>query len=69
MGVRTNLLAITPLSTEVAACAADGQDLNGMLNFAAEKVADAIQVLKAIEDFLPSGSNLTTIQTAVTSLS
>jgi hypothetical protein len=68
MGVRTNLLAITPLVAEVSTCASNGQDLNGMLNFAAEKVADAIQVIKAIEDFLPAGSNLTALQTAVTAL-
>jgi hypothetical protein len=68
MGVRTNLLAITPLAAETAACAADGQDLPGMLNFGAEKVADAIQVLNAIADFLPAGSNLTAINTAITAL-
>jgi hypothetical protein len=69
MGVRTNLLAITPLSAETATCAQNGQDLPGMLNFAAEKVADAIQVLNAIADFLPSGSNLTAINSAITALS
>jgi hypothetical protein len=68
MGVRTALLAITPLTAEVATCATNGQDLNGMLNFAAEKVADAIQTLNAIADFLPSGSNLTTIQSEITAL-
>lgn len=68
MGVRTTLLGITPLSTEVATCAEDGQDLNGMLNFAAEKVADAIQVLNAIKDFLPTGTNLTTIETEIAAL-
>jgi hypothetical protein len=68
MGVRTAILAITPLAAEVAASAADGQDLNGMLNFAAEKVADALQVLNAIADFLPAGSNLTTIQAEITAL-
>ena len=68
MGVRTNLLAIVPLSTETNTCATNGQDLAGMLNFAAEKVADAIQVITAIEDFIPAGTNLTTLQTAVTSL-
>jgi hypothetical protein len=68
MGVRTNLLAITPLAAETQTCAQNGQDLPGMLNFAAEKVADALQVLNAIADFLPAGSNLTAINTAITSL-
>jgi hemerythrin superfamily protein len=68
MGVRTSLLAITPTNTEVANCAADGQDLNGMLNFAAEKVADALQVLNAIQDFIPAGSNKTSIATQITAL-
>lgn len=68
MGVRTNLLALTPLAAETATCAQNGQDLPGMLNFSAEKVADAIQVLNAIADFLPAGSNLTAINTAITAL-
>lgn len=68
MGVRTNLLAITPLAAETSTCALNGQDLPGMLNFGAEKVADAIQVLNAIADFLPAGSNLTAINTAITAL-
>ena len=41
MGVRTAILGITPLAAETAACAADGQDLNGMLTIAAQKCADA----------------------------
>jgi hypothetical protein len=68
MGVRTSLLGITPLNTEVSTCAADGQDLNGMLNFAAEKVADAMQVINAILDFIPAGSNKTALQGFITSL-
>jgi hypothetical protein len=68
MGVRTNILAITPLSAETSTCATNGQDLPGMLNFAAEKVADAIQVLNAINDFIPAGSNKTAIGTAITAL-
>lgn len=68
MGVRTNLLAVTPLTAERSTCAADGQDLDGMLNFAAEKVADAIQVLNAISDLIPSGTNKTTLATAITAL-
>jgi hypothetical protein len=68
MGVRTNLLAITPLASEVAAANTAGQDVNGMLNFAAEGVADAIQILNAIADFMPAGSNLTAIQAAITAL-
>jgi len=68
MGVRTNILAVTPLTAERSTCAAAGQDLDGMLNFAAEKVADAIQVLTAINDFLPAGSNKTTLASAITSL-
>lgn len=68
MGVRTSLLAITPLAAEVSTCASDGQDLNGMLNFAAEKVADALQVLNAIQNFIPSGTNKTTIATQITAL-
>lgn len=69
MGVRTTLLGITPLTAETQTCAQNGQDLPGMLNFAAEKVADAIQVLNAIADFLPSGSNLTAINAQITALS
>ncbi|WP_234775186.1 hypothetical protein [Paraburkholderia tropica] len=68
MGVRTSILAITPLAAETSAAATSGQDLPGMLNFAAEKVADAIQVLNAIADFMPSGSNLTAIQAQITAL-
>ncbi|WP_186250797.1 hypothetical protein [Burkholderia gladioli] len=68
MGVRTSILAITPLTAETSTAAANGQDLPGMLNFAAEKVADAIQVLNAIADFLPAGSNLTAIQAQITAL-
>lgn len=68
MGTRTTILGITPLSSEVSTCASDGQDLNGMLNFAAEKVADAIQVLNAIQDFIPAGSNKTSIATLITNL-
>ncbi|MFM0630761.1 hypothetical protein [Paraburkholderia sp. BL17N1] len=68
MGVRTNLLALTALSAETATCAANGQDLPGMLNFSAEKCADAIQVLNAILDFIPAGSNKTAVQAAVTAL-
>lgn len=69
MGVRTNLLALTALSAETAACAASGEDLPGMLNFSAEKVADAIQVLTAIVAFIPAGTNKTAVQTAITALS
>jgi hypothetical protein len=69
MGVRTNLLALTALSAETAACAASGEDLPGMLNFSAEKVADAIQVLTAIAAFIPAGTNKTAVQTAITALS
>lgn len=68
MGVRTTLLGITPLAAETSTCAQNGQDLSGMLNFAAEKVADAIQVLNAITDFLPAGSNLTSINAQITAL-
>lgn len=68
MGVRTNILAITPLSAETSTCAQNGQDLPGMLNLLAQKVADAIQVANAIQDFIPSGTNKTTIATAITSL-
>jgi len=68
MGVRTNLLALTALAAETSTAAASGQDLPGMLNFSAEKVADAIQVLNAILDFIPAGSNKTAITTAVTAL-
>lgn len=70
MGVRTNILAITPLAAETAQCASNGQDLPGMLNMLAQKIADAIQVANAINDtgFMPSGTNKTTIATAITSL-
>jgi hypothetical protein len=68
MGVRTSLLAITPLTTETAATAAVGQDLPGMLNFAAEKVADALQVLNAINNVIPAGSNKTAIAAQITAL-
>ena len=68
MGVRTTLLAIVPLAAETAACAAAGQDLVGMLNFAAEKAADAVQVLNAINDFLPAGSNKTSVAAQITAL-
>lgn len=68
MGVRTNLLAITPLAAETSACAASGQDLPGMLELAAQKVADAIQVIDAISDFIPAGANATALTTAVTAL-
>lgn len=68
MGVRTNILAIVPLSSETATCSTSGCDLAGNLNFAAEACADAVKVLNAIADFLPSGSNLTAVQTAITAL-
>jgi hypothetical protein len=68
MGVRTNLLAITPLNTEIQAAFTNGQDVQGVLSFAAQTVADAIEQLEAIADFMPSGSNLTAIQTAITAL-
>jgi hypothetical protein len=68
MGVRTNIIGITPLAAETAAAAAAGQDLAGMLQLASTKVADAINLITAIEDFMPAGTNLTTLQTAVTSL-
>lgn len=68
MGVRTNILAITPLPAEVQAAFTNGQDVQGMINLAAQKVADAIEVISAIEDFMPAGSNLTALQTAVTAL-
>lgn len=69
MGVRTTLLGITPAANETSTAATNGQDLPGMLNFAAEKVADAIQVLNAIADFMPAGSNLTAINAQITALS
>jgi hypothetical protein len=68
MGVRTSLLAITPLAAETASTAAVGQDLPGMLNFAAEKVADAIQVLTVINNALPAGANKTAIAAQITAL-
>ncbi len=69
MGVRTNLLAITPLTSEISTCQTSGCDLPGNLNFAAEACADAVKTLNAIADFLPAGSNLTAVQTAITALS
>lgn len=68
MSVRVALLAVTPLAAETAACAAAGQDLPGMLNMAAEKVADAMQVVSAILDFIPSGTNKTTLTTQLATL-
>lgn len=68
MGVRTTILGLTPQASETAALAAIGEDLPGMLNFAAEKVADAIQVLNAINAYMPSGSNKTAIAAQITAL-
>jgi hypothetical protein len=68
MGVRTNLLAVTLTNTEVSTAQTNGQDAVGTLEMAAQGVADVIQKLNAILDFIPSGSNKTTIQTAITSL-
>ncbi|CAJ0698783.1 hypothetical protein [Ralstonia holmesii] len=68
MGVRTTINGITPLAAESAALAAIGEDLPGMLNFAAEKVADAIQVLNAINAYIPAGSNKTAIAAQITAL-
>jgi hypothetical protein len=68
MGVRTSLLAIAPLAAERSTLAAAGQDVDGMLNFAAEKVADALQVLNAINNVLPAGANKTSIATQITAL-
>jgi hypothetical protein len=68
MGVRTSLLALTPLTAERSTLAAAGQDIDGMLNFAAEKVADALQVLNAVNNVLPAGSNKTAIGTQITAL-
>jgi hypothetical protein len=69
MGVRTNLLAITPLAIERSTAALNGQDIDGMLNNAAEKVADALQVLNAILDFdVFAGSTRTSIISQITAL-
>ncbi|MDR6381820.1 hypothetical protein [Paraburkholderia caribensis] len=68
MGVRTSLLAITATAGETSTTAAAGQDLPGMLNFAAEKVADALQVLNAINAVIPAGSNKTAIAAQITAL-
>lgn len=68
MGVRTNLLAVTLSGAEVAALQANGQDGVGTLQFAQQHCADAIATLTAIINNIPSGSNKTTLQSAVTSL-
>ena len=68
MGVRTNLLGITLTNTEISTAQSNGQDAVGTLEMAAQGVADTLQKLNAILDFLPSGSNKTTIQTAITAL-
>jgi hypothetical protein len=68
MGIRTEILAVTPTSGEISTCAAAGQDLTGMINLAAQKVADAIEVLNAMTDLMPSGTNKTNLASYVTSL-
>ena len=68
MGVRTNIVAIVPLAAETNAAAAAGQDLAGMLQLVSTKIADTIMAITAVEDFMPAGTTLTSLQTAVTSL-
>ena len=69
MGVRTSLLAITLTSTEIAdLAAAPGEDAVGQLNGAVVAVADAIEVLNAIYNYIPGGANKTAIGTQITAL-
>jgi hypothetical protein len=69
MGVRAAVLAITPLTAETAAAATAGQDLAGMLVIAAQHAADATAAIKAIQDFMPAGTNFNTLTTQLTALS
>lgn len=68
MGIRTEIIAVSLTNTEIGDAASSGEDLVGMQNLAAQKVADAIQVLNAMTDLMPSGSNKTTLAGYVTSL-
>lgn len=68
MGVRTTLLGITLLSSEISALQATGQDPVGTLEFAIQKCADAIATLNAITDQIPAGSNKTAITGQITAL-
>lgn len=69
MGVRTTIIGITPLTAERAAAAAAGQDIDGMLTIVANKCAEATIAINAVLDFMPSGSNATTLGAEVTALS
>jgi hypothetical protein len=62
------LTGITPLAAETQAAAAAGQDLAGMIAIAAQHCADAIAACNAILDFIPSGSNKTTLSSQVSTL-
>ena len=76
MGVRTDLLALTLTAGEIAQCFGGGasgtnggQDIQGMLNVAEQKIVEAVQALDAMNSFIPSGTNKTAIGSAITALS
>ena len=68
MGVRTNLLAVTPTAAEIAACELLGQDLVGMLALAATSAADLIEVITLTSKYMGSTANQTTILNQLTAL-
>lgn len=68
MGVRTSLLAVTLIPSEIAALQANGQDGVGNLQFAQQKAADAMATLSAIVATIPAGANKTALIAQVTAL-
>lgn len=68
MGVRTTLLAITPLTTETAAAEVVSQDVTGMLSTINGSLAVVIEQLTWLTNVMPSGSNKTALLAEITAL-
>ena len=68
MGVRASLVAVTPAAAEITQHATTGRDLKSQLGSAQKKVEEAIAALTEIVSVMPSGSNKTTLQGFITTL-
>jgi hypothetical protein len=71
MGVYTNLKALTALAAEqsTVAAAVGYEDWTGMLQVIVNELAQLNQKLTRLQTYVPAGTNLTAIGTALTALS